>query len=206
MKDLTTKQRIIFEFIKEFIEENNYSPSIRDIAKGVGLSSTATVHTHLKNLSDKGIITIDPTKSRSIYITSSTEIPTSNNINILTVPNLGVVTAGDPIIAIEQPDEYIDIPSFLAPSNAEVFTLTVKGDSMINIGVYDGDTAIIEKTSNVRNGDHVVAMTEDFEVTLKTFYKEQNGYRLQPENDNLDPIYVKDVQVIGKLIGLYRKY
>ncbi len=205
MEKLTTKQEIVYEFISSFIKNNNYPPTIREIATGVNLSSSATVHAHLKNLEKKGYIKVSNNKNRAIEIIGEQAIP-SEDKNIVSVPNLGIVTAGNPIEAIETPDEYIDLPSFLVPSRSEVFTLTVSGDSMINIGVYDGDTAIIEKTANVRNGDHVVAMTPEFEVTLKTFYKENGYYRLQPENDNLDPIIVKDVQVIGKLIGIYRQY
>lgn len=203
MKELTNKQKVIYEYIKSFIQTNSYPPSIREIAQGVNLSSTATVHVHLKNLMDKGYIKINASKNRAIELIEETKQIANN---VVSVPNLGTVTAGNPIEAIETPDEFIDLPSYLVPSNSQVFTLNVKGDSMINIGVHDGDVAIIEKTSNVRNGDHVVAMTPDFEVTLKTFYKESNHFRLQPENDNMDPIIVKDVQVVGKLIGLYRKY
>ncbi len=206
MEELTKKQKVIYEFLKAYIRENKFPPSVREVAKGVGLSSTATVHTHLKNLEKKGVISISNSKNRAIELLETTKEDDNFNANILKVPNLGIVTAGNPIEAIEQPDNWIDIPSFLVKANSEIFCLTVKGDSMINIGVFDGDTAIIEKTNNARNGDHVVAMTEDFEVTLKTFYKEPNGYRLQPENDNLEPIYLKEVQVIGKLAGIYRKY
>ncbi|MFV0424197.1 MAG: transcriptional repressor LexA [Bacilli bacterium] len=207
MEKLTSKQQIIYEYIKNFIKSNSYPPSIREIAEGVNLSSTATVHAHLKNLQNKGYIKINTSKNRAIELVED-QIENINYIsnNIVSVPNLGMITAGNPIEAIETPDEFIDLPSYLVPSNSQVFTLNVKGDSMINIGVFDGDVAIIEKTSNVRNGDHVVAMTPDFEVTLKTFYKEANHYRLQPENDELEPIIVKDVQVLGKLIGLYRQY
>ncbi len=205
MEKLTRKQGQIYEFIKQFIIDNNYPPTIREIATGVDLSSSATVHAHLKNLEKKGYIKVSNNKNRAIELVESlSEGKTSTNV--VSVPNLGIVTAGNPIEAIETPNDYVDIPSFLIPSQSEVFTLTVSGDSMINIGVYDGDTAIIEKTTIARNGDHVVAMTPEFEVTLKTFYKENGYYRLQPENDNLEPIIVKDVQVIGKLIGLYRKY
>ncbi len=201
MDKLTNKQQIIYDYISNFINEHGFPPTIREIANGVNLSSSATVHAHLKNLEKKGYLNVSNNKNRAIEL----NLPQTSS-NVIKVPNLGTVTAGNPIEAIETPDEYIDLPSFLVPSNKEVFTLTVKGDSMINIGVYDGDTAIIEKTNNARNGDHVVAMTEEFEVTLKTFYKEQDHYRLQPENDELEPIIVKDVQVIGKLIGLYRQY
>ncbi|MFV0499252.1 MAG: transcriptional repressor LexA [Bacilli bacterium] len=206
MKALTAKQKPIYEFIKEYIEKKSYPPTVREIAKGVNLSSTSTVHTHLKNLVALGYIKMNSSKNRTIEIVeqnSSEKLPLNN---IVTVPILGVVTAGNPIEAIENPDDYIDLPSYLIPNKSEVFTLNVKGDSMINIGVFDGDIAIIEKTSNVRNGDHVVAMTSDFEVTLKTFYKEKKHFRLQPQNDSLDPIILSEVQVIGKLIGLYRKY
>ncbi len=205
MEKLTAKQKVIYEYIKQFIIKNSYPPSIREIAQGVDLSSTATVHVHLKNLQDKGYIKVNASKNRAIELVEELNT-TQTSSNVVTVPNLGTVTAGNPIEAIETPDEFIDLPSFLIPSSAEVFTLNVKGDSMINIGIFDGDIAVIEKTANVRNGDVVVAMTPDFEVTLKTFYKESDHFRLQPENDSMDPIIVKDVQVVGKLIGLYRNY
>lgn len=204
MENLTNKQQKVYDFIKSFIEENNYPPTIREIATGVNLSSSATVHVHLKNLEKKSYIKVSNNKNRAIELLR--EQPKKEHFDVVCVPNLGKVTAGNPIEAIELPDEFIDLPSFLVPNGKEVFALTVSGDSMINIGVFDGDTAIIEKTSNARNGEYVVAMTPDFEVTLKTFYKEHSQYRLQPENDNLRPIILKDVQVIGKLIGIYRKY
>ncbi len=206
MEKLTAKQEIIYNFIKDFINENSYPPTIREIANGVDLSSTATVHTHLKNLQKKGYISISEAKNRAIELVDKAQPYENKNPNVISVPNLGKVTAGNPIEAIETPNEFMELPSFLIPKGSEVFTLNVSGDSMINIGVYDGDVAIIEKTTIARNGEHIVAMTPDFEVTLKTFYKEDGYYRLQPENDNLEPIILKEVQIIGKLIGLYRQY
>ncbi len=206
---MTNKQKLIYDFIVNYTNTHNYPPTIREIATGVGLSSTATVHTHLNNLMKLGYLVKSNNKNRALEIVDNSTAKIKNTIseaiNVVTVPKLGRVTAGNPIEAIETPNEYTDLPASMVKSKAEVFTLEVVGDSMINVGIFDGDTVIVEKTQDVRNGEIVVAMTDQFEVTLKTFYKEKQYFRLQPENDNLEPIILKEVTIIGKATGLYRK-
>ena len=188
MEKLTNKQIIILDFIKKYTAKNGYSPTIREICEGVHLSSPATVFVHIKNLETKG------------YITS-----TKKNEDVVKVPLLGKVTAGSPITAIETPNEFFDLPASLVPKNEEVFTLHVSGESMINAGIFDDDYVIIKRCNNAHNGDIVVAMTLENEVTLKRFYKENGHIRLQPENDTMAPIILPDCKILGTAIGLYRK-
>ena len=170
----------------------------------MGVSSPATIHAHLENLEEKGVIKKESTKNRAIELLVENEY-IDNNEEVSKVPLLGKITAGSPIEAIENPDEYFTLPSYLIPNNKEVFTLLVDGESMINAGIYDGDIVIVERTKEARNGNIVVAMTEDSEVTLKTFYKEKNHIRLQPENDYMEPIILSNISILGRAIGLYRK-
>ena len=202
--DLSNKQNEIITFIKKFMAENEFSPSVRDICRGVGLNSPATVHVHLTNLIDKGYIKRNSRNNRMIELMVPNEFELTNN-DIVNVPLLGKVTAGNPIEAIEQPDEYFPIPSQLVPRGKEIFTLEVSGESMINAGIYDGDIVIVERCNICRNGDKVVAMNDDNEVTLKTFYKEKDHIRLQPENSTMDPIIVPTCNILGKVIGVFRK-
>ncbi len=203
--NLSIKQNEILIFIKKFMAENKFSPSVREICKGVGLNSPATVHVHLKNLIEKGFIKRNPKNNRLIELMVPNEFENPTD-NIVSVPLLGKVTAGNPIEAISNPDEYFSIPTNMIPLGKEVFTLRVSGDSMINAGIYDNDIIIVEKTNVAKNGDIVVAMNDDNEVTLKKFYKEKNYFRLQPENDFMLPIILKNVTILGKAIGLYRKF
>ena len=203
--NLSIKQNEILIFIKKFMAENKFSPSVREICKGVGLNSPATVHVHLKNLIEKGFIKRNPKNNRLIELMVPNEFENPTD-NIVSVPLLGKVTAGNPIEAISNPDEYFSIPTNMIPLGKEVFTLRVSGDSMINTGIYDNDIIIVEKTNVAKNGDIVVAMNDDNEVTLKKFYKEKNYFRLQPENDFMLPIILKNVTILGKAIGLYRKF
>lgn len=204
MQDLTKRQAEILNFIKEYLVSYGYPPTVREIGKALGVSSPATIHVHLENLEEKGFIKKEETKNRAIELLVENEFANKND-SVAEVPLLGRVTAGNPIEAIENPDEFFSIPAHLIPSNKEVFTLIVSGDSMINAGIYDGDIVIVEKSNIARNGDMVVAMTEDNEVTLKTFYKESDHFRLQPENDSLEPIILNEVTILGKAIGLYRE-
>ncbi len=204
MNDLTKKQQIIFDYIKKSILKNGYPPTVREIASDLGLSSPATIHAHLTKLEEKGFIRKDNSKNRAIELLKEKNKEPISDL-IAKVPLLGKVTAGNPIEAINNPDEFFDLPTYLIPRSKEVFTLLVKGESMINVGIYDGDIVIIEKTNQVRNGEIVVAMTDENEVTLKTFYKEMDHVRLQPENDSMSPIILKNVTILGKAIGLYRK-
>lgn len=201
---LTSKQEEVLKYIKEFIAEHKYPPSIREIGASIGLKSPATVYVHLNNLEDKGYIKKESTKNRAIELLVDNEYLDKGE-DVVSVPLLGKVTAGSPIEAIEMPNEYFQLPSYLVPTKSEVFTLMVSGESMINAGIYDGDIVIVERCNTARNGEKVVAMTEDNEVTLKTFYKEDGYFRLQPENDFMLPIILNNVTILGKAIGLYRK-
>ena len=204
MKDLLTKkQKLVLDYIKRYYAEHNYPPSIREICNGVGLNSTATVFVHLKNLENKNYLKTTNNKFRSIELLVDNEYIEKND-EIVKVPLLGKITAGNPILAIEQPDEYFEVPTALIPKNGECFVLHVSGTSMINKGIYDNDYVIIKRQAAANNGDIVVAMTEDNEVTLKTFYKEKDHIRLQPENDTMAPLIFDNITILGKAIGLYR--
>lgn len=204
MKELLTKkQKLVLDYIKRYYAKHNYPPSIREICNGLGLNSTATVFVHLKNLENKNYLKTTNNKFRSIELLVDNEYVEKND-EIIKVPLLGKITAGNPILAIEQPDEYFEVPTALIPKNGECFVLHVSGTSMINKGIYDNDYVIIKRQINANNGDIVVAMTEDNEVTLKTFYKEKDHIRLQPENDTMAPLIFDNITILGKAIGLYR--
>lgn len=204
MEKLTKRQEEILNYIKEYIVSHGFPPTVREIGKALGVSSPATIHAHLENLQNKGVIKKDSSKNRAIELLVDNEFASSSE-DVIKVPLLGKITAGSPIEAIEKPDEFFSLPSYLIPKQKEVFTLNVSGTSMINAGILDGDIVIVEKQNTARNGDIVVAMTDDNEVTLKTFYKEKDHFRLQPENDTMDPIILNNVIILGKAIGLYRK-
>ena len=204
MEKLTVKQNYILQALKKLIAKNGYPPTVREIGEETHLSSPATIHTHLKKLEEKGYIKKDDKKNRTIEILVPNEYLEKQE-KIVDVPLLGKVTAGTPIEAIETPEEYFSLPSNLLTTKNEVFTLKVSGESMINVGIYDGDILIIERKNTATNGETVVAMNENNEVTVKTFYKENGYFRLQPENDTMEPIILKEVTILGKVIGLYRK-
>lgn len=203
-KTLTKKQNEVLDYIKKYTATHGYPPAIREIGAGLGLSSPATVHTHVKKLEEAGVIKTSSNKFRTIEILVENEYE-ENKEDIIKVPLLGKITAGNPIEAIERPNEFFDLPAALVPSKETVFTLEVSGESMINVGIYNGDYVIVQKQSTARNGDIVVAMTDENEVTLKTFYKEDGHIRLQPENDTMAPFIFDNVTILGKAIGLYRK-
>ncbi len=204
MEELTKRQEEILNFIKEYIVAHGYPPTIREICKAMDVSSPATVHAHLNNLEAKGFIKKEDTKNRAIELLVPNEFA-QKDPEVIEVPLLGKITAGSPIEAIERPNEFFSLPAYLIPRNKEVFTLLVSGTSMINAGILDGDIVIVEKRNTARNGEIVVAMTDENEVTLKTYYKEKDYFRLQPENDTMDPIILDNVFILGKAIGLYRK-
>ncbi len=205
MEKLTTRQEYILQIIKQLVAKNGYPPTVREIGEKANLHSPATIHFHLTKLEEKGYIKKDNSKNRTIEILVPNEYVEKEE-SIVDVPLLGKVTAGTPIEAIETPNEYFSLPASLINSKKEVFTLKVSGESMINVGIYDGDILIVEKQSTANNGDTVVAMNMDNEATVKTFYKEKDHFRLQPENDTMDPIILKEVTILGKAIGLYRKF
>lgn len=204
MEKLTDKQEKILTNIKKFIAEKGYAPTIRELCKICNLSSTATMFVHLKNLTQKGYISQTESKFRTIELNVPNEYDKSND-NVISVPLLGKVAAGNPIEAIENPNEFFSLPVELVPKSHDVFTLEVNGESMINIGIYDGDIVIVKKQNTANNGEIVVAMNDNNEVTLKRFFKESDHIRLQPENDYLEPIILKNCTILGKAIGLYRK-
>ena len=204
MKNLTKRQNEILDYIKSYIVKYGYPPTVREIGASLGVSSPATIHAHLENLEEKGVIRRKETKNRAIELLVDNEYATKE-VEVVEVPLLGKITAGSSIEAIQNPGEYFALPAYLIPKNKEVFTLKVSGESMINAGILDGDIVIVERQNTARNGQIVVAMTEENEVTLKTFYKESNYFRLQPENDTMDPIILNQVSILGIAIGLYRK-
>ena len=204
MEKLTKRQEDALKFIKTYIVSHGYPPTVREIATNIGVSSPATVQAHLDSLANKGYIKKGSNKNRTIELMVDNEFIPKNE-DVIEVPLLGKITAGNPIEAIQNPNEYFSLPAYLVPKDKEVFTLNVSGDSMINAGILDGDIVIVERRNTARNGEIVVAMTEDNEVTLKTFYKEDGHIRLQPENDTMEPFIFDNVFILGKAIGLYRK-
>lgn len=204
METLTTRQSDILDALKRSIANNGYPPTVRELGKMVGLSSSATAQFHLTKLEEKGYIKKVDSKNRTIELLVPNEYIEKDE-KAVDVPLLGKVTAGSPIEAIEVPNEFFSLPVNLIPKNKDVFTLRVSGESMINVGIYDGDIIIVERKNTANNGDTVVAMTDENEVTVKTFYKEKDYIRLQPENDFMLPIILPNVTILGKVIGLYRK-
>ncbi len=205
LEKITNKQKEVLDYIKLFSAKNKYPPSVREICLGLDTSSPATIHVHIKKLIEKGYLKRSKNSNHQLQILVNNEYENINN-DITNVPLLGKITAGTPIEAIEMPDEYFALPSYLIPQKKEVFTLKVDGDSMINAGIFSGDIVIVERCNTAKNGEIVVAMNDDNEVTLKTFYKEKDYIRLQPENDFMNPIILKNVTILGKAIGLYRKF
>ena len=199
---ITSKQKEILEFMKNEILSKGYPPAVREICEAVNLKSTSSVHSHLETLEKNGYIRRDPAKPRAIEIVDDNFNLTRREI--VNVPIVGTVTAGQPILAVENIESYFPIPMDYMP-NQETFMLKVKGESMINAGIFDGDTILVQKQAHAKNGDFVVALIED-SVTVKTFYKEKDYYRLQPENDYMEPIIVPEVEILGKVIGLFRMF
>ena len=197
---ISTKQQEILEYIKQEILQRGYPPAVREICEAVHLKSTSSVHSHLETLEKNGYIRRDPTKPRAIEIVDDQFNLTRREV--VNVPMVGRVAAGQPILATQNIENYFPIPSEYVP-NADVFMLTVKGDSMINIGIFDGDNVLVASQPTARNGEVVVALVDD-SATVKTFYKEADHIRLQPENDDMDPILVPDCQILGRVFGVFR--
>ena len=202
---LSAKQTEILEYIKQSILSRGYPPSVREICEAVGLSSTSSVHSQLNKLEAKGYIRRDPTKPRTLEIVDDEAFNLSRR-EVVNVPLLGRVAAGEPLLATENIENYVPVlPEYLP--NAPTFMLRVKGDSMINVGIFDRDLLIVEQTPSAKNGDIVVALVDETEgasATVKTFYKELNQIRLQPENDTMDPIIVPDCKILGRVVGVFR--
>lgn len=204
MTKLSKRQQDILSFIKDEVKKKGYPPSVREIGEAVGLASSSTVHGHLARLESKGLIRRDPTKPRAIEILEiDQDIPTPK-YTVVNVPVVGRVTAGQPITAIENVEEYFPLPDTLVPSEEQVFMLEVMGDSMIDAGILDGDYVIVKQQQTANNGEIVVAMTEEDEATVKRFFKEKDSIRLQPENPTMEPIMLRNVSILGKVIGVYR--
>lgn len=197
---ITPKQQEILEYIKQNILKKGYPPAVREICEAVSLKSTSSVHSHLETLEKNGYIRRDPTKPRTIEILDDTF--GISRREMVQVPIVGTVAAGQPILAEERIEDYFPIPAEILP-NSEVFMLRVKGESMINAGIYQGDQVLVSQQNTARNGEIVVALVDD-SATVKRFFKEDGHYRLQPENDTMEPIIVPEVQVLGKVIGLFR--
>lgn len=197
---ISAKQQEILEYIKDEILHKGYPPAVREICQAVNLKSTSSVHSHLETLEKNGYIRRDPTKPRAIEIMDDTF--NLNRREMVNVPILGNVAAGEPLFAEENIEDYFPIPAEMVP-NSEIFMLHVRGESMINVGILDGDNVLVQQQSTAKDGEMVVALVED-SATVKTFYKEDGYIRLQPENDTMEPIIVPDCQILGKVFGIFR--
>ncbi len=211
MIDLNKRERAILKFIEKQVKEKGYPPSVREIGKAVGLSSTATVHGYLAKLAKKGYIKKESQKGRTLKLLkggladneASSPKPIYNGKELVDVPVIGKITAGEPILAVENVTDTFPIPIDFV-GNSESFMLTVRGESMIGAGILDGDYILVKKQSTAKNGEIVVALIGD-EATVKTFYKEKNHIRLQPQNSSMDPIIVPDCKILGVVGGVFRK-
>ncbi|MCR2042698.1 transcriptional repressor LexA [Anaerosalibacter massiliensis] len=201
-EDLNQKQIEILLFIKSSIQKKGYPPSVREICKGVKLKSTSTAHSYLGNLEEKGYIRKDPTKPRAIEVLNRDEDYLFAPKKTVDIPIIGKVTAGQPILAIENIQETFPVPLEIAEKGS-IFMLEVQGESMINAGIFDGDYVLVKQQNNAENGDIIVALLDD-EATIKRFFKEKDCVRLQPENESMSPLLTKNVAILGKVIGLYR--
>lgn len=200
---LTKKQQQVYDFLEQYTLEEGYPPSIREMCKGLGVKSTSTIHGHLSKLEEKGFIKRESTKNRAITMAKAPSVPMPvMDINYASIPVVGRVTAGSPILAVENIEDYFPIPTNHL-SSGDHFLLRVQGDSMMNAGILDSDYVLVRKTEQADNGDYIVALIDDT-ATVKTFYKEKDHIRLQPENPDYNPIRGTDIQVIGKVKGVFR--
>ena len=200
---ITAKQQEILEYIKEEILKRGYPPAVREICEAVNLKSTSSVHSHLETLEKNGYIRRDPTKPRAIEICDDSFQMVRTEM--VSLPVVGQVAAGTPILAEQNIEQYFPVPAEMVPTGEPSFVLKVKGDSMINAGIFSGDQIFVQSCNTARNGDTVVALIDD-SATVKTFYKENGHIRLQPENDTMDPIIVDDCQILGKVFGVFRLF
>ncbi|WP_425060976.1 LexA repressor [Sporomusa carbonis] len=198
---LNPRQKQILKYIKDTLRNKGYPPSVREIGEAVGLSSSSTVHSYLSKLEEMGFIRRDPTKPRAIDVLD--EAPWRQK-QITPVPLVGRVTAGQPILAVENIEETYPLPAELI-GNDDVFMLAVQGNSMIEAGILDGDYVVVRNQSTARNGDIIVALVDEEEATVKRFFKERDSIRLQPENSSMEPIYSRNVQILGKVIAVFRR-
>ncbi|MFD1125964.1 transcriptional repressor LexA [Lentilactobacillus raoultii] len=204
LKDPKSKQYQILHYIWEKVNDKGYPPTVREIGEAVHLSSTSTIHGHINRLQKKGYIVKDPSKPRALEVTNA-------GMNLLgiapkqkQIPILGTVTAGEPILAVEEATDYFPLPPQLARDDQTLFMLKIRGKSMINAGILSGDFVVVRKQSTAENGDIVIAMTDENEATCKRFFKESDHFRLQPENDTMAPIILTKVSILGKVISLFR--
>ncbi len=204
-KIIEERQISVLKFIYECVNEKGYPPTVREIGEAVNLSSTSTVHGHIARLEQRGYIHKDPTKPRALEITAAGMEALGINEKEKQIPVLGTVTAGNPILTVQETTDYFPLPPNYDSAN-DLFMLTIRGKSMINVGILDGDEVIVRQQRSADNGDIVIAMTEDNEATCKRFFKEKDHFRLQPENDTMDPIILDSVTVLGKVVGLYRDF
>ncbi|MFD1426130.1 repressor LexA [Kroppenstedtia sanguinis] len=205
MSQLSSRQQAILDYIKQEVREKGYPPSVREIGEAVGLASSSTVHGHLNRLEKKGLIRRDPTKPRAIEVLDPNDLIPDLSSQTMMVPFVGKVTAGEPITAVENVEEYFPVPRRMVGPDHSAFILSVRGDSMINAGVMDGDYVVVRQQKTANNGDMIVAMTPENEATVKRFYKEKDNIRLQPENDTMEPIRLPEVTILGKVIGVFRE-
>ncbi|WP_076462135.1 transcriptional repressor LexA [Limosilactobacillus caccae] len=204
-KPTKNKQMAVLSYIHRQVEDHGYPPTVREICSAVGLSSTSTVHGHINRLIEQGFLHKDPSKPRALEITPKGYDLLGVKPLQKKIPMLGVVTAGQPILAVQDATEFFPIPPSIQDNN-DLFMLTIRGRSMVKAGIFNGDQVIVRKQSTAKNGDIVIAMNDDNEATCKRFFKEKNRFRLQPENDTMDPIFLPNVTILGKVIGLFRDH
>lgn len=204
IKNLSTKQLNVLEYIYQTVQTQGYPPTVREIGKAIGLSSTSTVHGHIDRLQKNGYLEKDPTKPRALEITAQGLEALGIQENGEQIPVLGVVTAGKPILAVEEATDFFPVPPEFKNESSDLFMLTIRGESMINAGILSGDQVIVRKQSTADNGEIVIAMTDENEATCKRFFKETDHIRLQPENDTMSPIILDNVTILGKVVGLFR--
>jgi repressor LexA len=205
---LTDRQRQIFDFLTKYVDGHGYPPTVREIGEAVGLASPSTVHAHLANLERAGLLKRDPTKPRALELRREPKAPAAPVADVHKLPLIGEVAAGGPLLAEDNIEGYLAVPEPLSKGGEE-FLLRVKGESMINAGILDGDIVVVRREQDARNGDIVVALVGEDETaneaTVKRFFRDDGRVRLQPENDALEPIYAEHVQILGKVIGVFRQ-